>query len=69
MSGYRSRARVHSVFWFQSGGKGKSSYSIAGYSLKGLCASRAPQAASARILTSRGVRIERPHLEKHIDVY
>jgi hypothetical protein len=48
---------------------GKFSYSIAGYSLKGLCASRLPQAASARKITSRGVRIEREPLGEHIYVY
>src|SRR5215831_6611992 len=54
--GYLRRARVHSVFSFQSGGRGKFSYSMARYSRKGFCACSAPQEprpASASITTAR----------------
>src|SRR5438552_8479686 len=45
--GTRRRARVHSVFSFQSDGRGKFSYSAPGYSLKGLWACSTPQVAKA----------------------
>src|SRR5215471_3638364 len=56
MPGYLRRARVHSVFSFQSDGRGKSSYSMARYSRKGFWACNAPQEprpASASITTAR----------------
>src|SRR5271165_5988365 len=57
LPGTRRRARVHSVFAFQSLGRGKFSYSMAWYSRKGFCARRTPQVPSAAKTSSKVTRI------------
>src|ERR1700733_2619283 len=67
MPGHFRRARVHSVFASQSGGRGKFAYSRPGYSRNGFWARRALQPASATG-TNRNAARNRIHFFKARDL-